>query len=235
MKKILMTITSHKELLNTKSTSGVWLGEFTDPYYELLDAGYQVDLASPLGGEPPVDPVSKLTEHITSTNRRFLSDEKAQNAFKNTKPLSQVKAEDYVAVFYPGGHGPVFDLATNAISGQMILDFYKAGKPLAFVCHGPAALIKAAELRPDFLRGKRVTSFSNEEEILNMRSGNVPYKLETRLKELGADFHQSPIPFASHVEVDGLLVTGQNPLSAGPTAKALLKVLEGSLKANTVH
>ncbi|HKH60670.1 MAG TPA: type 1 glutamine amidotransferase domain-containing protein [Flavitalea sp.] len=229
MKRILMILTSHKEMENTTSKTGVWLGEFTDPYYEFVDKGYDIVLASPKGGEPPIDPMSKMTEHITGSNRRFRDDETAQRKFKNTRKLEEVRVAEFDALFIPGGHGPIWDLATNAESGQLILDFLSADKPVAAVCHGPAALIKAAELRPGLLNGKRVTAFTNTEETMSMRSDNVPYKLETRLKELGADFHSALVPFTSHVEKDGLLITGQNPLSAGPTAKAVIKALE------TVH
>ncbi|HET9280311.1 MAG TPA: type 1 glutamine amidotransferase domain-containing protein [Flavitalea sp.] len=226
MKRILMVLTSHMEMENTTSKTGVWLGEFTDPYYEFVDKGYDIVLASPKGGEPPIDPMSKMTEHITGSNRRFKDDETAQRKFKDTLKLAEVRATEFDALFIPGGHGPIWDLATNTESGQLILDFLSAEKPVGAVCHGPAALIKAAEMRPGLLNGKRVTAFTNTEETMSMRSDNVPYKLETRLKELGAEFHSALVPFTSHVEKDGLLITGQNPLSAGPTAKAVIKLLE---------
>jgi putative intracellular protease/amidase len=226
MKKILMILTSHEEMENTDSKTGVWLGEFTDPYYEFVDEGYQITLASPKGGKPPIDPLSKLTESITASNRRFDDDEAAQQAFDNTLTLDEINSADFDALFFPGGHGPVWDLATNETSGRIILDFLKANKYVAAVCHGPAALIKAAELQPGLLKGKRVTGFSNAEEVLAMRSDNVPYKLETRLKELGADYHSGLVPFVSHIEQDGHLITGQNPLAAGPTAQAVIRALE---------
>ena len=225
-KRILMVLTSHWQMEDTDSKTGVWLGEFTDPYYEFIDAGYRVTLASPLGGRPPVDPMSELTENITGANRRFQDDEIAKTAFERTNVMSLMKAGDYDAIFYPGGHGPIWDLATDASSGRLILDFYHSDKPVGAVCHGPAAFIKAAELEPGFLRGKNLSAFTNTEEALVGRGGNVPYKLETRLKDLGARLHSAVIPFTSHVEIDGLLITGQNPLSAGPTAKAVIKVLE---------
>ena len=222
-----MILTSHSDMENTDSKTGVWLGEFTDPYYEFIDQGYSVTLASPLGGKPSVDPLSELTEDITASNRRFQEDSAAQLAFAKTQRLDSVDPDSYDAVFYPGGHGPLWDLAKNEISARIILDYYNMGKPVGAVCHGPAALIKAAEIQPGFLTGKRVAGFTNAEETLTARSGNVPYELETRLKELGADFHSALLPFTLHVEIDGLLITGQNPLSAGPTAKALIDVLEG--------
>ena len=225
MKKILMILTSNADMENTDSKTGVWLGEFTDPYYEFIDKGYEVTLASPKGGTPPVDPMSKLTENITASNRRFDKDETAQKAFQNTLPLEKITATSFEALFIPGGHGPLWDLASDENSGRIILDFLGQEKHVASVCHGVAALIKAAELQPGLLQGKKITAFSNAEETLVMRSDNVPYKLETRLKELGADYHSATIPFTSHLEEDGLLITGQNPMAAGPAAKALIKVL----------
>lgn len=223
MKKVLMILTSHAALVNTEDKTGLWIGEFTDPYYEFLDKGYQVTLASPNGGKPPIDPMSALTENITGSNRRFQDDEVAKDALNNTHRLEEISAKDYDGVFFPGGHGPIFDLATNELSGQLILDFLNSGKPVAAVCHGPAALLKAAELDPSVLKGKRVTGFSNTEEKFAMRADKIPYQLEDRLKELGADYHNALLPFTSHVEKDGLLITGQNPLSAGPTAEALIE------------
>ncbi|MFF5381034.1 type 1 glutamine amidotransferase domain-containing protein [Pedobacter suwonensis] len=225
MKKILMVLTSHSGMENTDGKTGVWLGEFTDPYYEFIDAGYQVNLASPKGGRPPVDPMSELTEHVTGANRRYNDDEAAKAAFSHTQVLDQIRSDDYDAVFYPGGHGPIWDLAQDNNSGILILDFLDAGKPVAAVCHGPAALISAERQRPGFLKGKIVSAFSNTEETLVGRSGNVPYLLQTKLEELGAEVKTALVPFLSHVEKDGLLVTGQNPLSAGPTAKALIDLL----------
>jgi putative intracellular protease/amidase len=228
MKKILMILTSHAEMENTDSKTGLWLGEFTEPYYEFIDKGYEVTLASPKGGEPPIDPLSKITENITASNRRFQDDQIAQNKFSNTLKLDEVNIAEFDGLFIPGGHGPIWDLATNETSGRIILDFFASNKPVAAVCHGPAALLKAAELQPGLLKGKKVTGFTNTEEAMAFRSDNVPYKLETRLKELGADFHAALVPYTAHIEKDGLLITGQNPSSATPTAQALIKALEPS-------
>lgn len=230
MKRILMILTSHQLMENTDSKTGVWLGEFTDPYYEFIDQGYQVTLASPSGGKPPVDGMSELTENITSANRRFLDDKSAQEAFEHTHKLAELAAADFDAVFFPGGHGPLWDLATNELSGKLILQFFQENKPVAAVCHGPAALIKAAELVPGLLSGKRLTGFTNAEETLVGRADNIPYKLQDKLVALGADFKSALVPFFSHVETDGLLITGQNPLSAGPTAKALIQLLQQDMK-----
>ncbi len=226
MKNILIIITSHSEMENTDASTGVWLGEFTDPYYEFIDAGYQVTLASPEGGEPPIDPMSQLTEMITGSNRRFQDDNEARRKFENTLMLEAIRTEEYDGIFIPGGHGPVWDLARNDLSGRIILEFMRENKPVAAVCHGPAALLAAEALQPGLLKGKKITGFSNTEETLALRSRNVPYKLETRLKELGADYSATIIPFATHVVKDGLLITGQNPLSAGPAARALIDALQ---------
>lgn len=231
MKRILMILTSHQQMENTDSKTGVWLGEFTDPYYEFIDQGYQVTLASPLGGKPPVDGMSELTEHITGANRRFVDDEFAQSAFTHTHTLVGLSATDFDAVFFPGSHGPIWDLADNELSARLILEFFDLEKPVAAVCHGPAALIKAAELSPGLLAGKRLTSFTNTEEKLVGRSDNIPYKLEDKLIELGANFMSALLPFLVNVETDGLLITGQNPLSAGPVAKALIQVLENEIES----
>jgi putative intracellular protease/amidase len=224
--KILMILTSHEEMENTSHTTGLWLGEFTDPYYEFIDKEYEITLVSPKGGSIPIDPMSTLTENITESNRRFQEDSNLKIKLDNTLKLSDINSLDYDAIFIPGGHGPLWDLATDETCGNLIVEFLSSAKPVAAVCHGPAALIKAFEIRPDILRGRRMTGFTNIEETMVMRSNNIPYKLETRLTELGADFDSAIIPFTSHIEVDGVLVTGQNPASAGPTAKALINILE---------
>lgn len=221
-----MILTSHKEMENTDSTTGLWLGEFTDPYYHFIDKGYEVTLASPKGGKPPIDPLSTTTENITASNRRFKEDDFLQQKFSNTPKLEEIDVKDYDALFFPGGHGPLWDLATNETCGKIILDFLASNKPVAAICHGPAALIKAAELQPGLLKGKRLTCFTNTEETMTMRNNNIPYKLETRLKELGVDFHSALIPYTSHIEEDGLLITGQNPMSSADAAKALIKLVE---------
>lgn len=222
---ILMVMTSHSDLENTDAKTGVWLGEFTDPYYEFLDAGFDVKLATPKSGKPPVDPMSELTEHITASNRRFNDDAAAKQKFANTTKLSEVSAKDFAALFFPGGHGPMWDLAKDTDCARLILDFYNSEKPIGAVCHGPAALLSAENVQPGFLKNKIITCYSNVEEVLVNKQNKVPYLLQDRMKELHANVENSLIPFASHVKTDGLLITGQNPLSAGPAAKALLKQL----------
>ncbi len=226
MKKILMVLTSYSELVNTDSKTGVWLGEFTDPYYEFIDKGYQVTLASPRGGKPPIDPRSQLTENITSSNRRFQKDQKAQKDFEFTVKLEGINAEDYDAVFFPGGHGPMGDLATDEITAQLVIDFYRQQKPIAAICHGPAALLTAAIEEPELLIDQEVTAFSNAEETLVGLKDNIPFSLEDRLKTLGAKYSSSTIPFTSKVKVSGKLITGQNPASAEKAARELIKLLE---------
>lgn len=226
MRKILMVLTSHAVINNTDDTTGVWLGEFTDPYYEFIDKGYEVVLASPLGGEPPVDHRSKLTENITPSNRRFDDDEIAQAAFKTTLKLSEVNEANFDGLFFPGGHGPMWDLANDNDTAKLVLDFYRKSKPIGAVCHGPAALIKAAEELPSLLRDKEVTAFSNQEEKLVGLHDKIPFRLEDKLKSLGCHYDSSTIPFTSNVKVSQLLVTGQNPASAGKTAKKLMKLVE---------
>lgn len=220
-----MVLTSHSELDNTEDKTGVWIGEFTDPYYEFLDARFDVTLASTKGGEPPIDPTSALTENITASNRRYQDDEIAQSAFKNTGKIEEFKAEDFDAIFFPGGHGPIWDLANSESCGKLILDFYNSEKPVAAVCHGSAAFVAAENNQPGFLKNKTVTCFSNTEEKMVGKTNNVPYLLEEKLESFGAKIDNAIIPFNSNVKVDGNLITGQNPLSAGPTAETLIKIL----------
>ena len=226
MKKILIILTSHSDLVNTDSKTGVWLGEFTDPYYEFIDKGYTVTLASPKGGKPPVDPRSQLTENLTSSNRRFKKDAKAQKDFEFTLKLADVKADDFDAVFFPGGHGPMGDLATDKDTARLVAEFFKEDKPIGAICHGPAALLTAAIEEPELLQGKEVTAFSNTEEKMVGLRDNIPFSLEDRLKTLGAKYTTATLPFTSKVKVSGKLVTGQNPASAEKAAKELIKLLE---------
>lgn len=225
MKKILMVLTSHSSLINTDSKTGVWLSEFTDPYYELKDAGFDVTLASVKGGEPPIDPTSALTENITEANRKYQKDEVLQNKFKNTKKISEFQSSDFDALFIPGGHGPLFDLAQDNSTGKLIIDFYNEKKPVVAVCHGSAAFIAAENHQNGFLKDKNITCFSNTEEKLVGKTNQVPYLLEDKLESFGAKIDNAIIPFNSNVKTDGNLITGQNPLSAGPAAAELVKML----------
>lgn len=224
-KRILMVLTSHDELGDTGEKTGFWLEEFAAPYYLLKDAGVEVTLASPKGGQPPLDPKSDEPDNQTEMTRRFKSDPAAQKALANTTKLADVSAEDFDAVFYPGGHGPMWDLPSNETSIALIEAFVKADKPVGAVCHAPAVLVNVRRQDGDYLvSGKQVTGFSNEEEDAVGLSDVVPFLLEDKLKERGGSYSKAGT-FEPFVRVDGKLVTGQNPPSSEPTAEALLKLL----------
>lgn len=223
---ILMILTSHDQLGNTGKETGFWLEELAAPYYVLKDAGATITLASPNGGPPPIDPKSDLPENQTDSTRRFRTDSSMQAELANTKRLDSVSATDFDAVFYPGGHGPMWDMPDNAISIALIEDFVKADKPVAAVCHAPVALLNVRGKDGDYLiKGKRVTGFTDTEEEAVGLTSVVPFLLEDRLRERGAIFRKGP-NWSSHVEVDGKLITGQNPASSEAGAEALLKLLQ---------
>lgn len=223
--KILMVLTSHDKLGDTDHKTGLWLEEFAAPYFTLLDAGAEVTLASPKGGQPPIDPNSEAPDAQTAATDRFKADEAAQKAFANTKPLSDVVAESFDAVFYPGGHGPLWDLYDDERSIALIEDMVKANKPVAAVCHAPSVLlnVKGIDGEP-LVKGRKVTGFTNSEEKGVGLEAVVPYLLEDALKAKGGDYQRVDDwqPFAV---TDGKLVTGQNPASSEVTAKALLALL----------
>jgi putative intracellular protease/amidase len=223
--KILMVLTSHGQLGNTGKETGFWLEEFAAPYYLLKDAGATVTLASPDGGQPPIDPKSDLPENQTDATRRFRADSAAQAELADTKKLANISAADFDAVFYPGGHGPMWDMPNNAASIALIEDFVKADKPVAAVCHAPVALINVRGKNGDYLiKGKRVTGFTDTEEDAVGLTSVVPFLLEDELRERGGIFSKGP-DWSSHIEVDGKLITGQNPASSEAGAKALLELL----------
>lgn len=223
--KILMVLTSHERLADTGKKTGFWLEEFAAPYYTFLDAGYDITLASPAGGQPPLDPKSDEPAAQTDATRRFKDDKDAQNKLDHTKKLAEVQASDFDAVFYPGGHGPLWDLAISLDSIALIEDFNAQQKPIAFVCHAPAAL-KNVKSGDDYLvKAKKVTGFSNSEEKEVGLYDDVPFLLEDMLKDRGAHYDKGA-DWSSFVITDGNLVTGQNPASSEATAKALLKLLD---------
>jgi len=223
--KILMVITSHDKLGDTGKKTGFWLEEFAAPYYTFLDAGAAVTLASPRGGEPPLDPKSDTPDGQTEATERFKKDRSAQAVLASTVKLADVRAEDYDAIFYPGGHGPMWDMPDNATSIALIEAFIKADKPVGAVCHAPVALVNVRGKDGEYLvKGKRVTGFTNEEEAAVGLTTVVPFLLEDRLKERGGIFSKAA-NWVPYVQVDGKLVTGQNPASSGPGAEALLKLL----------
>ncbi|MDN3224865.1 type 1 glutamine amidotransferase domain-containing protein [Pseudomonas nunensis] len=224
--KILMVLTSHDQLGNTGKKTGFWLEEFAAPYYTFKDAGAQLTLASPKGGQPPLDPKSDEPDAQTAATDRFRKDSAAQSALSSTVVLSSVKAEDFDAVFYPGGHGPLWDLAEDKHSIALIEALYKAGKPVATVCHAPGVLrhVKDAQGQP-LVKGKRVTGFSNSEEEAVQLTDVVPFLVEDVLKANGGIYSKGE-DWASYVTTDGLLLSGQNPASSEATAEALLAALK---------
>jgi len=225
--KILMVLTSHSELGDTGKKTGFWIEEFATPYYILADAGATITIASPAGGQPPVDPSSEAADAQTPSTERFFKDFKVIDKVANSLVLSEIIAADYDAVFYPGGHGPLWDLANDSHSINLIEDFYNSQKPIAFVCHSPAALVKVkAENGESIVKGKKITGFSDEEEDEVGLTKVVPFLLETELKNLGAHYSKGD-NWTSHTEHDGLLITGQNPASSEAVAELLLKTLAG--------
>jgi putative intracellular protease/amidase len=223
--KILMVLTSHDKLGNTGRKTGFWLEELAAPYYVFKEAGVDITLASPKGGQPPLDPKSNEPNFQTDLTRRFEADADAEAQLASTLRLDSVKSDDFDSVFYPGGHGPMWDLAEDAHSIKLIDSFLAAGKPIALVCHAPGALrhVKTPEGRP-LVEGKKVTGFTNTEEEAVGLTKVVPFLAEDMLKAEGGIFSKTA-DWGVHVLSDGLLTTGQNPASSGPAAKVLLENL----------
>jgi len=228
--KILMVLTSHDQLGNTGRKTGFWLEEGAAPYFVFRDAGVDLILASPKGGQPPIDPKSDLPENQTSAMTRFKQDARAQEDFASTVKLADVKAEDYDTVFYVGGHGPMWDLAESPVSIALIESFYNSGKPVALVCHSPGVLHRVTYNGAPIVKGKRVTGFTNEEEEEVHLTNVVPFLVEDELKRLGADFEKLP-NWQPHSIVDGRLITGQNPASSTSAAQSLLKLMTAEAAA----
>ena len=223
---VLMVLTSHDQLGDTGHKTGFWLEEFAAPYYVLKDAGARLTLASPKGGQPPLDPKSDAPESQTPATERFKQDAAAQAALAATVPLSSVKAADYDAVFYPGGHGPLWDLAEDRDSIALIAALHAAGKPAAAVCHAPGVLrhVKGGDGQP-LVKGKQVTGFTNSEEEAVGLTKVVPFLVEDMLKENGGIYSKGA-DWAPYVLTDGMLITGQNPASSEAAAQALLALLK---------
>ncbi len=223
--KVLIVLTSHSELGNTGHKTGFWVEEFAAPYYVLADAGAEVTLASPKGGQPPIDPKSELPEFQTEATTRFKRDEALQQKLAATLKLNEANASDYDAVFYPGGHGPMWDLHSDPSSIALIETFYRQHKPVAFVCHAPAALLKVKDQDgAPLVKGKEVTGFSNTEEEAVQLTNVVPFLLEDELKKLGGIYSKGPDGH-SYALKDGLLITGQNPGSSEAVARILMETL----------
>ncbi|MFC6222885.1 type 1 glutamine amidotransferase domain-containing protein [Hymenobacter artigasi] len=224
--KIAMILTSHDELGNTGHKTGFWLEEFAAPYYTFIDAGADVTLASPKGGQPPLDPKSDDPSAQTDATKRFKADTAAQQALASTVTLDTIKADDFDAVFYPGGHGPLWDLAEDKKSIAFIEAMYNAGKPVAAVCHAPGVLrhVKAANGEP-LVKGKSVAGFTNTEEEAVQLTNVVPFLVEDMLKENGGEYSKGA-DWAPYVVSAGNLITGQNPASSEKAAEELLAMLK---------
>jgi putative intracellular protease/amidase len=226
--KILIVLTSHSELGTTSEKTGFWIEEFATPYYVLADAGADITIASPKGGQPPVDPKSELADAQTPSTQRFYKDNVLIDKVAYSLKLSDVKQEEYDAVFYAGGHGPLWDLATDKNSIQLIESFYAHQKPIAFVCHAPAALVHTKlENGEPLVKGKQLTSFSNTEEEAVQLTKVVPFLLEDELKKQGAIYSKGD-DWSSYTKQDGLLITGQNPASSEAVANLLLAALKNN-------
>jgi len=222
---VLIVLTSHDQLGDTGEKTGFWLEEFASPYYHLKDAGVEVTLASPSGGQPPLDPKSNEPDFHTDATRRFDSDSSARNELANTAKLAEMNVEDFDAVFYPGGHGPLWDLYSDSDSIALIEKFIAAGKPVAAVCHAPAALLNVKDENGEpLVKGKKVTGFSNSEEAAVALTDVVPYLLEDQLVAMGGSY-QKVDDWNSLAVVDGLIITGQNPASSDAVAEALVKAI----------
>ncbi len=229
--KVLMVLTSHDQLGNTGRKTGFWLEELAAPFYAFKDAGAEIVLASPKGGQPPLDPKSNEPDFQTDLTRRFEADAAAKAQLAATLRLDSVSQADFDTVFYPGGHGPLWDLAEDKHSIDLIQSFLAAGKPIALVCHAPGALrhVKTPDGKP-LVEGKKVTGFTDTEEAAVGLTEVVPFLVEDELKAKGGIYSKGG-DWAPYVVSDGLLITGQNPASSGPAAALLLKQLAAGTKS----
>lgn len=223
--KILMVLTSHDQLGSTGRQTGFWLEEFAAPYFVFRDAGVQLTLASPRGGQPPVDPKSDLPANQTDSMARFKADVAAQKALSQTAKLADMKSADFDTIFYVGGHGPMWDLAESAVSIALLESFYNADKPIALVCHSPGVLRHVTYKGAPLVKGKHVTGFTNGEEEAVQLTTVVPFLVENELMRLGAIFEKVANWEPFHV-IDGRLITGQNPASSTGTAQALIALMQ---------
>lgn len=226
--KVLVVLTSHDQLGNTGEKTGFWVEEFAAPYYVLQDAGVDVTIASPKGGQPPIDPKSALPDFQTEATKRFDADKELQTKLANSLALDTINEQDYDAIFYPGGHGPLWDLTNDKTSIALIESFWAHNKPVAAVCHAPAVFrfVKDSNGQP-LVKGKKVTGFSNSEEEAVQLTAVVPFLVEDELVKLGVQYSKGE-DWHSYVVKDGHLITGQNPASSEETAKALFTLLSNS-------
>lgn len=224
--KVLFVLTSHSELGNTGKKTGFWVEEFAAPYYVMADAGVEITIASPKGGQPPIDPKSEAPDAQTAATKRYYADGALKEKMANTKKLADMNAVDFDAVFYPGGHGPLWDLYDDKNSIALIQNFWAAGKPVAAVCHAPSALLNVKDEKGEpLVKGKKVTGFTNTEEEGVQLTNVVPYLLEDELKARGGNYSRGN-DWSAYVVQDGRLVTGQNPASSEEAAKKLLALLQ---------
>ncbi|OQD43511.1 type 1 glutamine amidotransferase domain-containing protein [Croceivirga radicis] len=225
MKNVLFVLTSHDELGNTGEKTGFWVEEFAAPYYLLKDKGVNVTLASPKGGQPPIDPKSNEPDFQTPATKRYFEDKETMELMANTKKLTEVNADDFDAVFYPGGHGPLWDLAESETSATLIESFYSSNKPVAAVCHAPGVFKNVKDQNGEpLVKGKQVTGFTNTEEEAVQLTDVVPFLVEDMLKEKGGVYSKKD-DWSEYAIEDGLLITGQNPASSELVAEMLLRRL----------
>ncbi|MGJ8645514.1 MAG: type 1 glutamine amidotransferase domain-containing protein [Marinomonas colpomeniae] len=223
--KILVVLTSHSDLGNSGHKTGFWVEEFAAPYYAFIDAGAEVIVATPKGGQAPIDPNSETPDAQTDATTRFYDDKATQDIIANTHKLADMKHDDFDAVFYPGGHGPLWDLTDNAESIALIESFIKANKPISSVCHAPSAFLNIKDANGEyFIKGKTVTGFTNSEEAAVQLTDIVPFLLEDEMKKRGADY-KNTADWAAFAVQDGLMITGQNPASSELVAEKLLAQL----------
>ncbi len=224
-KKILMVLTSHAELGDTGEKTGFWIEEFATPYYAFKDAGIEVVLASPSGGQPPIDPKSELEDFQTPATARYYADSDTQKVVANTIILTEANVEDFDAVFYPGGHGPLWDLTENSDSIELIEHFLASNKPVATVCHAPAVLLNVKDSSGEYaIKGKAITGFTNGEEEAVQLTDIVPFSLEDELIKRGG-YYQKVDDWNAFAVEDGLIISGQNPQSSKLVAQKLLSKL----------
>lgn len=223
--KILMVLSSHARMGDTGKKTGFWLDEFTTPYYIFTDADVEVSLASPKGEQPPIDPTSTSNTAETESTKRFHKDEILQNKLTHTMKLEAIESQEYDALFYPGGHGCMWDLVNDLKSISLIEAFHLQRKPMAFICHAPAVLGNVDIQEEPMLRGKNVTGFSNSEENATGLTEIVPFLVEDKINQMGGNYSKGEDGKA-YIMTDGKLVTGQNPASSALAAKELLKLLQ---------
>ncbi|HTL07414.1 MAG TPA: type 1 glutamine amidotransferase domain-containing protein [Chitinophagaceae bacterium] len=224
--KVLFVLTSHSALGNTGKKTGFWIEEFAAPYYTLADNGVDITIASPKGGQPPIDPKSEAPDAQTAATKRYSADTALKEKLAHTKKLADVKAADFDAVFYPGGHGPMWDLYEDKNSIALIQNFWADGKPVAALCHAPSALLNVQDKNGEpLVKGKKVTGFTNTEEEAVQLTNIVPYLLQDELKARGGQYSRGT-DWSSYVVEDGMLITGQNPASSEEAAKKLLALLK---------